>query len=315
VNNVYGSGDVVLIFARSDDPVTSRFAGYAAEHDLKIWQPANLEEIACSISLDGSSRSIEIYNRLDGSKNPIESLVGIWYQSMPPLTVLSDLKEPDRRYAQSEFNSLARFLCQEAPFPVVGQATSECPPGVFDLGLESRVRLRQLGLPTLVDRVGTFSFLNDSVRTSLSKWVRISRLDGSASFWSAELGRMDGSEFEPPLDPGELVAATITDSPCVRIALHVDADVLVIEIGDQSTPPIVIQGEDASECVEIARNVCALTSMRVGTTYLGHQEEGWGIARLSPQIPYWLVDHVAYWLFPRLLRIFQTASTKRGPSR
>lgn len=306
---------IVLIFAHADDPVTSRFASYAADRGVFTWQPANLEDIAWSFCLEAASHSLELHDRHTGCLVPIETLAGIWFQSMPPLMAHKHLDPRDRRYVASEFNSSARLLWHQAPCPVIGQPPSACPPGIFDFGLESRVQLRRLGIPALADRVGSLS----SLRASLSSnsipddCVRITRTDGASSFWLSELRTVNApvSELEPGID--ELLAATITDRRPARIAVHVDSEVLVVEIDNDGLPLLLSQDEATQEIQAIARSVYSLTGARVGVTYFGHQQDGWMVARASLQIPYWLIDPVAPWLFPRVLDLFQASN--RAPAK
>ncbi len=293
----------VLIFAHPEDPLTSRFKHFAAGYGLSTWQPATLEEIGWSFSLEHSRRSLDIHDLRRGHRWPVAKMAGIWFQSMPPLAAYAKLDEVDRRYVTAEFKSSTRLLWHEAECPVVGQPRSTCPWGLFDFGLESRVQIRQLGLPALADQIGSLSSLRASLGNTSATHVRITRTVGASSFWLTNAHVPDQSAAEPDIG-SELVAATITDRRPTRIAVHAGMDTLVIEVDENGHPSPVIEDDETRAIRTISQRVQKVTGTRVGVTYFGHGGEGWAIARVSLQIPYWLNEIVTPWLFPRLVTIF-----------
>jgi hypothetical protein len=298
VANGTGTSGQVLIFARPEDPVTLAFARYARKRGLTTWQPRHIEEISWSFHLDDGSRRVEIVDRCANRSWKSGDLAGIWYQSMPPLATETELEERDRRYIEAEYNAATRVLWHEAACVVVGQPPSSTPREIFDFGLESRVHLRRLGLPTLTDHIGTLASLTAELKKVPADLVRISRTDGSTSAWLSQLiDRPEKSENNAE----ELMAATVTDGQPARVAVHIDDEVAVAEVDlDGSLRPVERDGDIEA----ISRHVREMTGTRMGVTFLGLESGEWRIARISLQIPYWLREIVEEWFFPRLFELF-----------
>gem|GEM_PF-5611056 len=301
----------MLVFANPADPITAGFARFAADRGLVVWQPEQVEDVAWSFHLEGSGRSLEIADRRSGQLWTAEDLAGIWYQSLPPVAGREDLSERDWRYVAAELGGATRVIWNEAPCPVVGQPPAACPSGIFDLGLESRIQLRRLGLPVLRDWVGTLARLQTALRATAMEQVRVTCFADSRTFWLSDLFTATSGDDHPGAPwqkfADEPLAATVTDGRSSRIAVYVDGEILVVEVGCDGLPRLASVDDDTREIERVVQRVRKLTSTRVGITYLGHHTGRWQLARVSLQIPYWLADLITPWLFPRLFTIFSDA--------
>jgi hypothetical protein len=292
----------LLVLAYPDDPVIIRFSEYAVSHGLQIWQPKHLEDLAWSCGLDSE---VEIIDRVSGRRWQSYELAGIWYQASPPFTTLDGFEERDLSYISAEFNSAMLQMWHMARCVVIGQALAAT--NLIDFGLESRIELRRLGLPTLTDRIGNLRSLRSALGVTSPENVWITRAQG-ASMWLSDILAVDPPDIASALVDGELIASTATDNRQVCVAIHVDSDILVVEVQDGIARCTSPQDLCVTHVKSIVQTIRSLTNARVGVTYLGRQQERWKVARLSLQIPYWLSDTVASWLFPRLLRIFANSS-------
>jgi hypothetical protein len=126
----------------------------------------------------------------------------------------------------------------------------------------------------------------------------------------ADLNAGSADSPQSPLRESDLVAATLSDDRSARVALHVDDEVIVIDIDDSGIPSPASWDKEVEEIEAITRRVHHLTGAQVGIVYFGFQSEGWRIARLSLQVPYWLANLAESWLFPRLATLFQSKSLR-----
>lgn len=228
------------------------------------------------------------------------------------------MNDRDRRYVDAELRSSLRMLWYGASFPVIGQPPPGSPPGVFDLGLESRVHLRRLGFPVLNDRIGRLASVRGALAGSPSGNVRVTWADGSPSQWLSELSPRDNSHPQRLTVEDDLVAATVMDCRATLVVLHVDDDLLVIRLDDNSVPAVAPDSAEARAVSAIACQVIAGVGTRTCAIFFGQQGGAWKIARVSLPIPSWLEPLAGDWLFPRLLRVFterRHIASPIGPSR
>ena len=305
----FGGPALVLMLAHPDDPVAIGFSKYASGRGLEIWQPKHLDDIAWSYKLD---YDVEFCDRSSGRRWQSCELAGIWFQSWPPLTTIQNLGERDRRYVLAELNSSMRAIWNAAQCVAIGHTWTVA--SIIDFGLESRIELRRLGLPTLVDHIGSFQFLRTTLATFDPEHVWITRTQGGSA-WLSDM--LTDTRLRDKLDfsEDELMAATVTDNRHACAVLHVGADVLVVKIeGDTmgwTSPQEKAKRALPSRTKSITQSLRALTGAPVGVTYFARQQERWKVARMSLQIPHWLNDSAACWLYPRLVNVFTNSNRDR----
>jgi len=265
-----------------------------------VWRPKQFEEFGWSFSIDGSARLLQLRDVQSGDQWEAGVLAGIWYQSLPPLATITGAGDRESRYVEAEFAASTRALWQEATCPVVGYPGADCPAGIFDYGLEARAELRRLGVPVLVDRVGTLQACARELEAETAVCAWITPADNSAAAWLSNL-RTGG---KPGIKRREPIAATLTDGHLPRFAIYANADILVVKIGSDGSLSRARRDEHTAEIESLVVAINELTGARVGVAYLGHSATGWSIARLSLQLPPWLPDTVMRWLFPRLFAVF-----------
>jgi hypothetical protein len=302
----------VLILAHPADWAVARFTAYAQGIGLPVWQPRTLEEIGWSFVIDGDRRLVRLDDLAGGRSWTVAGLGGLWYQSMPPLAPAQHLDEADRTYAAVEFNNATWALWSEAACPIMGLPPTHCPPHVFDFGIEARVTLRQLGLPVLSDRVGTLEHIRDELRQVPAGRVRITRAGRYSTVWLADALSGPLPPGEPPLEPAELLAATVADEGSLRVVMHFDGEIFGVDAG-RDRGPIPIRPDERAPLAALVDRVRDVAHTRFGIVYACREQGRWVVARLALQVPFWLVNLCEGWLFPRLAGAFTADPPRTSP--
>jgi hypothetical protein len=296
---------LLLVIAAADDPVVSRFVAWLNAADPAIWWPKSIEELGCSVDIEGRDRLLSLHD--DAGWGPIDParLAGIWYREMPSIPIDEALQKRDLDYARVEFRSFMRLIWDVADCPAIGFAPDETAAGMVDAGLESRIVLRRLGLPVVPDLLGTRQDVDGALMREIGdREARITHHDGVTSYWARGSSDAADSDGRSRHDP---VAATVTDSTTVRVAIQVSSDMLVVEIDHDGRQTVMPPAADLGEVRRVASRVHEAIGAPLTCSFFCRYEHAWRLTRVSLQVPDWLSDTVEQWLFPRLLALFRPA--------
>ena len=288
----------VFILARASDPVVAAFRALAIEKRLDVWMPDRLDEISWSWQQSAISSVIEISDRNGKAVWNDGTLSGVWFRSLPNLTLPAGVDEIDKRYMVTEITSSFTMAWLKSRCPVVGLVPS-IDSALVDAGPEVRTELRRLGVTTMADRIGLFG---DIVATSdddkQELWITTSRRSG----WLSDLLVSRSFARRGELD-GEIVIASRSSRKEMCAAIYVESDLQLLSLSDRravSAPP--------DEIVSAVNVVREATHMPVGVCYFVLDSGGWLMVRLSPHIPTWLDVRLNTWVADRLCRFFGAAA-------
>lgn len=260
----------MVIFSHAEDPYARYLTGTLRRRGVGVWHPEHLDEVAWSVDPLGEADPLLI-DVTTGQVWGSSDLLGIWFQSYPRLLSAEARVARSQAYVDAEIAASIACLREFVRCRTVGMPPIDQP--IVGTGIRSRVELRTLGLPALVDYLLPAGAAGESATTWLHRW-------DMPSGWASER-----SLHVAPARPA-CWGATTMDDLRVLVVVRIGDLIQCYGVNDSKVEPIL--DSDLEDLTEVSTQLCMLSGSALGVTSFARQAGGWKLSRHSLQLPYWL---------------------------